>query len=429
MGKLVRRAASTTGALPLQAQRRRPGNTAARQWAAGLGTVAALLLGHSAVQASAQAERMPAIQAAPMQPPTIELTRERQPAGPTSSPGARQPTTAPLDRNLGPTPPELPRTLTRPPKRNDPALQRELARLRRTAEPASGFGSTNAAANAAWTLGLIELHGGVAQRSPAQAQTWFERATRLGRQPLANAGLAWCYIEGCKGPPDPAAARQAIAKLRPRYRGRALYLEWLLNTRLAPLSVRSFEPQGVTSLELPMRDLLLRAASDGDAQARIELGLEAVTNGDLIAARDYFKAAAPKSRAAAANLELLDATPVTPARPTESGEAERLLEQARRAHRGIGAPTNYVEALRLYQAAAAKGSAAASRMLAMITSRPLPDGSVNVGWMAQLAYVDTDNSLPQLDSRALATMMYRDPTPLFDLLPEAWQRRLTTPGR
>ena len=57
------------------------------------------------------------------------------------------------------------------------------------------------------------------------------------------------------------------------------------------------------------------------------------------------------------------------------------------------------------------------------------DGSVNIAWMSQLAYLDTANSLPQLDTRAMASMMYRDPTPLFDLLPEAWQRQLTTVPR
>ena len=315
-----------------------------------------------------------------------------------------------------------------PVRLTDPALLKELTRLRRVAEPASGFGSTTAAANAAWTLGLIELHGGAVQRSPAQAQTWFERATRLGRQPLAYAGLAWCHIEGCKGPPDPAAAQQAITRLRQQHRPRALYLEWLLNSRVQPLSVRSLDPQGVSSLDLPMRDMLERAANEGDAQARIELGMEAVTNGDMPAAMSYFRAAAPRSRAAAANVQLLQVQPSQRVQPAQgqAREAEQLLEQAQRAHRGVGAPANYVEALRFYQAAANKGSAAAKRMLALIMSRPLPDGSVNVAWMSQLAYLDPASSLPQLDTRALANTMYRDPTPLFDLLPDAWQRHLTT---
>ena len=393
--------------------------------------VSALMAGAAApAHAAARAEDFPAIEPVQVQRPGIELTRERQPSSPLGH--VPQPPAAPrLDGGLGPTAPAVLQPLTRPARLDNPALQRELAQLRRAAEPASGFGSTNAAANAAWTLGLIELHGGAAQRSPALAQTWFERATRLGRQPLAYAGLAWCHIEGCKGPPDPAAARQALAKLRPRYRARALYLEWLLDSRVQPLPVRAGDPQGMSSLQLPMREMLLRAANDGDAQARIELGLEAVTNGDLPAAKAFFEAAQSRSRAAAANLELIGPQATGPVRaaPAAPQEAQQLLEQAQRRHRGIGAPANYVEALRLYQAAAAKGSAAAKRMLGMITSRPLPDGSVNVAWMAQLAYVDTGSSLPQLDSRALATMMYRDPTPLFDLLPDNWQRELTTVRR
>lgn len=207
-----------------------------------------------------------------------------------------------------------------------------------------------------------------------------------------------------------------------------MYLEWLLNSRVQPLSVRSLDPQGVSSLDLPMRDLLERAANEGDAQARIELGMEAVTNGDMPAAMSYFRAAAPRSRAAAANVQLLQVQPSQRVQPAQgqAREAEQLLEQAQRAHRGVGAPANYVEALRFYQAAANKGSAAAKRMLALIMSRPLPDGSVNVAWMSQLAYLDPASSLPQLDTRALANTMYRDPTPLFDLLPDAWQRHLTT---
>lgn len=87
---------------------------------------------------------------------------------------------------------------------------------------------------------------------------------------------------------------------------------------------------------------------------------------------------------------------------------------------------NYAEALRLYQAAADQGSASARRMLGLITSRPRPDGSVDLGWMAQLAWLDSAGRLAPIDMRSLSGMMYRDPTPLFDLLPEAWQTALGT---
>ena len=90
----------------------------------------------------------------------------------------------------------------------------------------------------------------------------------------------------------------------------------------------------------------------------------------------------------------------------------------------MGAPPNYAEALRLYQAAATKGSAPARRMLGFITSRLQPDGTVNLAWMAQLAWLDSSSTLPRLDARSLSTLMHRDPTPLFDLLPDLWQRAL-----
>ena len=400
----------------------------------------ALLLAAASVQGGARAlplpdiqaptEQAPPIQAATGRAPAVEMPRPVAPPSPAAD-EREQPASPRIDSQQQAPAPALLQARSAPARVINPAAEKELARLQRVAEPRSGFGSTVAAANAAWTLGLIELHGGMAQRSPAQAQTWFERATRFNRQPLAYAGLAWCHIEGCKGPPDAAAAQQAIAKLRPRYRARALYLEWMLVSRTAPLTVRPPGPEGVSDLRLPMRQLLVQAAEESDTQAHVELGIEAATLGDLAAARAHFAAAAAQSRAAEANLRLLDVQGKQATRqpPAEPPEAQALYERALRMHRGVGAPINYVEALRLYQAAAVKGSSAAKRMLAMITSRLQPDGTINVAWMAQLAYLDTASNLPQLSSRVLAPMMYRDPTPLFDLLPDDWQRRLTTVPR
>ncbi|NZA03254.1 hypothetical protein H0I39_18790 [Ottowia beijingensis] len=397
-----------------------------------------LLIACVSVQAAARAATLPEIQAptarvpdvqAPSgQAPAVSLPRNPlPPADPVANPSQRA-----ADPQLGPVrapaSPALPEARQTSNLLADPAVRRDLDLLRRQAQPRSGFGSTNAAANAAWTLGLIDLHGGAGPRSTASAQMWFERATRFGRQPLANAGLAWCALDGCAGPPDTSAARQAINKLRAHHRARALYLEWVLESRAQPLAVRSSDPQGVTSLRLPLRQMLERAAAEGDTQAHIELGLEAIVNGDLRSARQHLQAAAPHSRAAAANLKLLDLKDARPASAAAT-EADRLLERAQRAHRGVVVPANYAEAMRLYQAAAAQGSAAAKRMLALITSRPQPDGTINIAWMSQLAWLDTANNLPQLDTRSLSTMMYRDPTPLFDLLPDEWQRRLNTVPR
>jgi len=311
----------------------------------------------------------------------------------------------------------------------DPALQKELAQLQRQASPKSGYGSTSVSANAAWLLGLIALHENTAPRGTAQALVWFERAARHGRQPLAWSGVAWCEMQGCAGPPDPSLARQAIDRLRPAYRPRALYLQWLLDTRQhASSSAAVSGPEGVSNLRLPLHDLLEQAAGEGDAQARVELGIEAVVNGDFRGARNYFQAAATHSPAAADNLQLLDGQVAKPAQQQTiaSGEAEQLLERARMAHRGTGRLPDYAQALRLYQAAAAQGSTSARRMLALIFSRPQPDGTINLAWMAQLAWLDMSNTLPQLQAHTLSRMMRRDPTPLFDLLPPAWQRALAS---
>jgi TPR repeat protein len=350
----------------------------------------------------------------PSAPPSPELTR-RTPPSPEAGP-LRPADPARLARS-GPTGPELPAA-------ERSAAARELAQLRRAAEPRKGFGSTRAAADAAWVLGLLDLHGGVVPLAPSRAQTWFERATRYGRQPLAYAGLAWCAIDGCQGPPNPAVARQAIDKLRPRYPARALYLEWVLNMRLQPLSgPTQRDMPGVSSNTLPMAHLLHKAAADGDTQARVELGIDAVSRGDLKAARQYFQQAAPRSPAAAANLKLMEQRRTTPAR--DDSDAGQLVARARRLHRGDGVPANYAEALRLYREAAAKGSAEARRMVELIASRPLPDGSINIAWMMQLAQLDTSTSLPQLDTRQVTNLMQRDATPLYDLLPEAWRRRVS----
>lgn len=413
----------------------RPDATPARRLA-GVWALALLITGACAQAAIVRAATMPQITPAPTNPrpmappgaqaPAITAPRATPPPSPASTENS-QPPGPQIDRQARPTTPARPAQTAVEPRKLDPALQRELTRLERVAHPKAGWGTSAAAANAAWTLGLIEMHGGAGHLSRAQAQTWFERAARFGRQPWAYAGLAWCHIEGCQGPPNPSAARQAIAQLRPHHRARALYLQWLLDSRTQPLKLQSNGPEGVSTLRLPGHELLESAAAAGDTQARIELGVEAVVNGDIRAARAFFDAAAPHSRAAAANLQLLDGQLAKAAQqPAAPTPAQALFERARRAHRGVGAPANYAEALRLYQAAASQGSAAAQRMLGLITSRPQPDGTVNLAWMAQLAWLDTSTSLPRLDTRLLSAMMYREPTPLFDLLPEPWQRWLTT---
>ncbi|RYY95179.1 MAG: hypothetical protein EOO24_23345 [Comamonadaceae bacterium] len=352
---------------------------------------------------------LPPLSAAPIEAPT-----RRAPPVPEAGP-LRPADPARLER-VAPVAPRLP-----PAEPITPA--RDLAQLRRAAEPRSGFGSTRAAADAAWTLGLLHLHGGWVDPSPALAQTWFQRATLRGRQPLADAGLAWCLIDGCQGPPDPAGARRAIERLRARNPARASYLEWVLNTRLRP-GAADAEAIAAAHAALPMAPLLRRAVAAGDAQARLELGIDAVRRGDLRAARQYFQGAASRSPAAAANLRWVSQHSTWPGPAREDGEVGQILARARQFHRGDGVPANYAEAMRLYRLAAARGSAEARRMVALIASRSGLAGSVDIGWMAQLAQLDTRTSLPQLDTRQVGSLLQRDATPLYDLVPAHWQRRM-----
>jgi TPR repeat protein len=320
---------------------------------------------------------------------------------------------------------------------DDPAVDREIQRLKslagtpvqalpksRTKGAAAQKAASANAAQAAWLLGLIYLHGAGVARDLNQAQIWFERAQALG-EPWSSAGLAWCKIEGCKGSPDPAGARRWIGQLRSVNLPRAEYLEWVVESRLSPLQIATPQPgQADSSPALPARELLVRAARGGDVHARIELGLESVTAGRLTDALAYFRAAAPKSAAATVNTIIVSdrIKGSTPSRPATMSAAE-LLASAQRFHRGTGQPANYAEAIRLYRLADAKGSVEARRMLALIYARPGPDGQLDVNWMQQLANLDLSKDATGLYAGTGARLLQREPTPLFDLLPEVWRQR------
>ena len=313
------------------------------------------------------------------------------------------------------------------------AVDRELRRLTRAAEAPRAVGSTVASAQAAWTLGLIYLHGAGVRRDPALAQRWFEQAARYGRQPLAFAGLAWCALDGCTGPPDAAAAARAIEALRPRYPARADFLQWVLLKRQTPLQIAKPGANQDQVLELPQRQLLERAAAAGDMHANIELGMDAVSREQFEQAAQYFRRAAPHSLAARQNLEQLalrGSSPIQPpASPTLSPAAAEALASARKYHRGQGVPANFVEAIRYYQLAAARGSVEAQRMLALISSRPMPGGGFNRAWMQQLAYVDVATVIPSVGVLGTTHLLHREPTPLFDLLPPFWRSQMALVSR
>ena len=293
-------------------------------------------------------------------------------------------------------------------------------------------------ANAAWQLGLITLHGICVSVNTADAALWFERAQKLG-EPLAAAGLAWCEIEGCKAAANPAAANKWLDLLRRVDAPRAMYLQWLMQSRLAPLAPLEVRPpgqvlnqSGATSRD---RQLLAAAAQLGDTNARIEMGLYSVTTNQLEEALAFFKSAAPRSAAAATNLAVIAERqklsarlpPINRAIEVAPGKPQTALEnlaQAQRYHRGSGVPSNYTEAIRLYQLAKNQGSVPAQKMLALIFSRPGPDGLIDLAWMQQLAQVELGNAVPTADSNNVKQNLKREPTPLFDLVRQPW-RRLT----
>ena len=315
---------------------------------------------------------------------------------------------------------------------NNPAQERALQKLRATASASASAASRHfgeaTPREAAWLLGLLALHGRVMPEDKAEARRWFERAQLLGH-PLAAAGLAWCLMDGCTGPPNPIAARAWIARLRSADPGRALYLEWRIESALAPLDVAvavAEEPNlQPSTTKTQRRQLLVRAARLGNAQALNELGLESVSVHRLTEALTQFRAAAAAhSPTAAANARLLASrlqVSTQTLQPQQS--ANQRFAQALRYHRGDGVPANYTEALRLYQVAAATGSKPAQQMLERIYSRPSADGAVDIGWMQQLANLDITREGAVLSTLQApsAQLFVRDPTPLYDLIPPQWR--------
>lgn len=367
-------------------------------------------LGLSAVHARVRAQTAPSFDPAPTDAPQIR---------------AVDPAPAPL-RASEVAPPPLRATgsvdspVLRAQSADNPALEAEVARLRSTAlsaVPLAGRAS-RAQANASWVLGLLYLHGIGVAASPAEAAAWFERARAQG-EPLAPAGLAWCEIDGCRTPPNPAAAQRWITLLRRVDLPRAQYLQWLADQRLSPLQLATPGLRGepAPAPPAPDRQLLLSAARGGNLHARIELGFESISANRPAQALEHFRAAAPRSEAASANAALLsERLRVTPPAPGPASAADTFA-RAQRNHRGEGQPANFVEAIRLYRLAQNQGSEPAKRMLELIFSRPGPDGQVDIAWMQQLAYLNLSGGAPALDSTTVRRALRREPTPLFDMLP------------
>ena len=308
----------------------------------------------------------------------------------------------------------------------DPQRERELQQLRADAESERLAPPRNGSLKkppASWLLGLIQLHGAGMDQDRAAAKANFEQARRLGFR-LASAGLAWCAIDGCNRTPDGAEARRWIAELRPNAPARALFLEWVLATRLAPVRLsRPGAGQTIIDGAVAQRDLLVRSALGGDPQALNELGLESLAAGRLNDAMREFKAAAPQSDAAAANLKHLQERLVRLQEPDAGAPpaGDALFAEAQRFHRGEGRVASYADAIRLYGLASVQGNASAQRMLALIYARPGANGGLDLMWMQQLSTLDVGSDLPRLGVPSIRSQPQRDPTPLFDMLPRYWR--------
>ena len=378
----------------------------------------ALALSLGGVCAQAWTQTMPQVQ-------HIDPTQLRAPTPRYSDNGQQRSASPATPQHIDPE--QLKAPVLQQPGPSNLSQERALQKLRATANANAASPSRPPGdpppREAAWLLGLLALHGRAMPADAADARRWFERAQLLGH-PLAPAGLAWCLIDGCAAPPNPAAARPWIARLRSTDPGRALYLEWLVETKLAPLHMATTGTRDTTAAPPPWRELLVRAAQAGNAQALNELGLESVSAGRLPEALAQFRAAAQRSPAAAANAQLLASRLQAPTQsPPRSQNANEWFAQALRYHRGDGVPSNYAEALRLYQVAAANGSKPAQRMLERIYSRPAADGSVDIAWMQQLANLDVTREgavLPTLSAPS-PQLFVRDPTPLYDMIPPPWR--------
>ncbi len=328
----------------------------------------------------------------------------------------------------------------------NPAREKMLQTLRATAQgdrplrtqrPSARSSTDIRPADAAWLLGLLSLHGLAVQPDPQQAQHWFERAQMLGH-PLAPAGIAWCQISGCVTSPNPAAALHWVALLQRTDPGLARYLEWHAAKAMAPLADPPPQPiapdQGAVQAAQPLRHLLVAAAGAGNPQALNELGLEDLAAGHIEPALGWFRAAAPRSAAAAANVRLLESrvqSSANAARPLARQSANDWFLQARKYHRGDGVPSNYAEAIRLYQIAASSGSAQARKMLGLIFSRPAPGGEVDIAWMQQLAALEVSASGASSGATApwASYGWQRDPSPLYALVPPEWRSPEPPPRR
>ncbi|HEV8693038.1 MAG TPA: hypothetical protein VGQ93_02465 [Lysobacter sp.] len=217
----------------------------------------------------------------------------------------------------------------------------------------------------------------------------YERAARVFKA-AADAGdvrgaMAFAYLQtmGLGVARDLSAARARLQQASAAGIVRADYLLSLLEA----LDKRPQSPQRAATLRES-------AARRGDSVAENAMGVHYQLQGERVTAELWYQRAAEHGSSSAvqnlANLarsEVVKEQVATTTRTAESGQADAdaLFVLAQRYHRGDGVPLDYAQALRMYRAAAAKGSEAARQMLGLIQSRPNTDGQIDPAWMRELA--------------------------------------------
>jgi len=248
----------------------------------------------------------------------------------------------------------------------------------------------------------------------------YERAARAFKA-AADAGdlrgamaLAYLQTMGLGVTRDLSASRARLQQASAAGIVRADYL-------LSLLEAMDKRPQS------PQRSAMLResAARRGDPVAENAMGVHYQLQGERVTAELWYQRAAEHgSRSAVQNLANLARSEVvkehlaatTRAAESGQGDAESLFVLAQRHHRGDGVPLDYAQALRLYRAAAAKGSEAARQMLGLIQSRLSADGQIDPVWMRELATanVGAANRKPEAPA-ALTVAVPKNDDPLTGL--------------
>jgi TPR repeat protein len=242
------------------------------------------------------------------------------------------------------------------------------------------------------TEGMVRLaldywRGANGPKNVHESQRMFEAAAARGdvRGRIAS---AWMLAEGLGVPRDTQRGKEQLDQLARQGHARAAYLRIL---------VEEAHPEGRDRQERRMQRLQ-EAAALGDALAQNLLGIEFEKLGQTGTARLWYaEAARGGSRAAADNIDRMDAKVARKrAKPpvrvlaveAERGDRVASFELAQRYHRGDGVSVNYAEAVRWYQAAAAREYGPARQMLALIYSDPsAAQQGFDSAWMRRLAQV------------------------------------------